>query len=485
MKLSRLIAALPAPRVANFAERDVAGVTDDSREVQPGWLFIAVRGASVDGHKFAAHAADLGACAIVCEQECAGAAGLPQIIVADSRAAAADVGAEFFGHPSRSMAVAAVTGTDGKSSTALLAAGMARAAGKRVGVVGTIAYEIDDRTLPAQETTPGSVRLQSLLAQMCDAGVDMAFMEASSHGLDQGRLRSIRLAAGIHTVVTRDHLDYHGDLDSYKGAKAKLFEAIDPAGVAVLNADDPTHELFAAATPARIVRYSIARDADYRATVTSAGLDGSRFRLDTPSGSIEVATPLVGQHNVQNCLSAAACVHALGIDVADVKAGIEATSAVPGRLERVSRDGEPTVLVDYAHTPHALQAVIRTLRDLAPARIIVVFGCGGDRDKGKRPEMGAVVTEAADVAWVTSDNPRSEEPEAIIADIMAGVERKERCRVEPDRRLAIEGAVAEARAEDMVLVAGKGHESRQIFKDHVVPFSDVEVARQVLDKRAT
>ncbi len=484
MKLSVLRDALTQARPVCYADVDILGVTDDSRQVEPGWLFVAVPGHDHDGHKYVGDAVLRGAAAVVAERECAAAANTPQLLVPDSRAAAADLAAAFYGHPSRRLQVVAVTGTDGKSSTALIAANIAKAAGRTAGVIGTIAYVVGDRTLPSEQTTPGPIRLQQLLAQMRDAGVDAAFIEASSHGLAQGRLRGVRVAAAVHTVVSRDHLDYHRTEQAYYEAKSLLFKHADPSGVAVLNADDPVHELFQSVTPARVVRYSLlGRQADYAAEVLEEGLDGCRFILKTPEGSTEVRSQLIGRHNVQNCLAAAACLHSLGADLDAVRRGIESMPPAPGRLERVNRPGEPAVLVDYAHTPHALASVLRALRPLAPARIIVVFGCGGDRDKGKRPQMGKVVSEAADLAWVTSDNPRSEDPLAIINDILAGVERRGRCRVEPDRRRAIEAAVAEARPEDIVLVAGKGHEAQQIFKDHTIPFSDADAAREALDKR--
>ena len=468
----------------NFTNRAIRGVTDDSRQVQEGWVFIALRGVSHDGHSYIGEAVAQGAAAVVAEEKCATAGGLPQIIVPDSHLAVAEVAAAFYGHPSRDMVVSATTGTDGKSSITTISAAIARAAGKRVGVIGTICYLIGDRKLPAKETTPGAVSLQSLLAQMRDDRVAMVFMEASSHGLDQRRTHAIKLASAVHSVVTEDHMDYHANPAAYYQAKARLFESLDSTAFAVLNADDrEAYELFREVTKATVVTYGVETRADYRAVNVESTLHGSRFEVQTPAGSVGIMSHLIGRHNVQNCLAAAANLHVLGVDLATVKTGIESLDSIPGRLERVSLPGDPVVLVDYAHTAHALESVLGAVAQLAPGRIILVFGCGGDRDKGKRPKMGRIASENADVVWVTSDNPRSERPEAIIDDILRGESETRRCRVEPDRRLAIDAAVAEARPEDVVLVSGKGHESQQIFKDHVIPFSDAEVARRALGRR--
>lgn len=484
MKLSELRRVLPDAAFLNLTNREIRGVTDDSRQVQDGWLFVAVRGVFHDGHQYIGEAVARGAGAVVAEEKCIAAGGLPQLIVADTRLAVAEVAAAFYGHPSHDITVSAVTGTDGKSSIATIGAAIASAAGKRVGVIGTICYLIGDRRLPAKETTPGAVDLQSLLAQMRDDRVDMVFMEASSHGLHQRRTHAIRLASAVHSVVSEDHMDYHASPAEYCQAKARLFESLEPAAFAVLNADDvEAHDLFESVTQASVVSYGVDRPADYRAVGVECKLDGARFGVETPSGAVEIVSRLVGRHNVQNCLAAAANLHVLGLGLDAIKAGIESMHPVPGRLERVGEPGDPVVLIDYAHTAHALESVLGTLAQLATGRILLVFGCGGDRDKSKRPRMGRIASEHADLVWVTSDNPRSESPESIMEDILRGVAEPERFNVQPDRGLAIDAAVAEARPGDVVLVAGKGHETQQIFKDHVIPFSDAQVARRALAKR--
>ena len=484
VRLSAVRDALSDATCVSFAERAVAGVAADSREARQDWLFVAVSGATSDGHDYIGDAVARGVCAIVAERRSAAAGGLPQIIVPDSRVAVAEVAAAFYGYPSEQLSVSATTGTDGKSSITVISAAIARAAGKRVGVIGTIAYQVAGRTLPAKETTPGPVHLQSLLAQMAAEGVEMVFMEASSHGLDQRRLHAVALASALHSVVTEDHLEYHEGLASYRRAKARLFEALEPSAFAVLNADDrDACDLFARVTRGQVVTYGIEAAADYRAEILESTLEGSRFRLTAPDGSVEIRSTLIGKHNVQNCLAAAANASVLGIGLETIRIGIESVSAIPGRLERVSEAGEPVTLIDYAHTAHALRSVLLALQAFATGRIILAFGCGGDRDRGKRPKMGRTASELADVVWVTSDNPRSESPEAIIEDILRGVPRPEHCRVEPDRRAAIEGAVAEAEPSDIVLITGKGHEAQQIFKDHAIPFSDADVARRALNMR--
>jgi len=480
LRLSELRKILPDATLVNFSDAKVDGLTDDSRQVQKGWLFVAVRGVNVDGHKYVGEAVAAGASAIVAEERCAAAGGLPQIVVPNGRLAVAAVGAAFYGHPSEQLSVSATTGTDGKSSITLIGAAIARAAGRRTGVIGTIAYQIGDRRLPANETTPGPLYLQSLLADMRDEGVEMVFMEASSHGLDQDRLHGITLASAVHSVVSADHLDYHGTPDAYRQAKAKLFWGLPRSATAVLNADDDAYGLFRSATRAKVVSYSLEGQGEYRADIAETSLDGVVFDLHTPDGSAAIQSGLVGRHNVQNCLAAAANAQVLGIDLQTIKTGIESIDVIPGRLERVSQPGDPVVLIDYGHTAHALKSVLRALRKLEPRRIIAVFGCGGDRDRIKRPEMGEAAATMADIVWITSDNPRSESPEAIIEDILAGIPDRGHCRIEPDRRIAIEGAIAEAQPGDIVLVAGKGHEAKQMFKDHVIPFRDSDVARRAL-----
>lgn len=483
LKLSELKKILPDATFMNFSDVKIEGIADDSRQVQKSWLFVAVRGVKADGHKYVGEAVAAGATAIVAEEKCASAGGLPQIVVPNSRLAVAAVGAAFYGHASEQLTVSATTGTDGKSSITLIGAAIARAAGRRTGVIGTIAYQIGDRRLPANETTPGALSLQSLLADMRVDGVEMVFMEASSHGLDQDRLHGVKLASAVHSVVSADHLDYHVSPEAYREAKAKLFRGLEPSASAVLNADDDAYGLFRSATRANVVSYSLESQGEYRAEIVETTLEGVEFKLQTPNGSVPIRSGLVGRHNVQNCLAAAANAHVLGIDLPTIKAGIESIDVIPGRLERVSQPGDPVVLIDYGHTAHALKSVLRALRNLKPHRIIAVFGCGGDRDRGKRPEMGNVAATMADVVWITSDNPRSESPEAIIEDILGGIQDAGHCRVEADRRNAIEGAIAEARPGDIVLVAGKGHEAQQIFKDHVIPFRDSDVARRVLKAR--
>jgi UDP-N-acetylmuramoyl-L-alanyl-D-glutamate--2,6-diaminopimelate ligase len=462
----------PVPTRATTLQIDGVDVRDlayDSRRVQDGTLFFCVPGAVADGHDHAAAAVAAGACALIVERELP--LPVPQIVVDSCRAAMGPIADVFFGRPSERLLVLGVTGTNGKTTTAYLQHAILAAAGHTAGLLGTIERRIGGVAEPAQRTTSEAIDLQRDLRRMLDAGDTACAMEVSSHALDQQRVAGVRFAAAAFTNLTQDHLDYHADMEAYFAAKALLFDGRCPTAA---NADDaygrrlPADLRFGLATPGAEVR---AEDVRY-------GAHGTAFRLRTPWGDAEVATRLVGRFNVENALAAVSSAGLAGVPLAAIVTGLEGVAGVPGRLEVVSGDRPFAVIVDYAHTADALENVLRALRPLATGRLIVVFGCGGDRDRGKRPTMARVACALADEVIITTDNPRSEDPLAIIAEVAAGADGRHA--VEPDRRRAIERAIAAAAPGDVVLIAGKGHEQGQDVAGSVTPFDDRVVACEVL-----
>jgi UDP-N-acetylmuramoyl-L-alanyl-D-glutamate--2,6-diaminopimelate ligase len=494
MRLSQIIAGTGA-RGDLAGDPEIVAVTGDSREVVPGALFFALPGSRQDGHAFAAEAARRGAVAVVAERpvECAPA----RLLLAPSaRRAMALAAAAFHGRPGDALLLAAVTGTNGKTTVAYLVEACARAAGWPVGVMGTITWRWPGVEREASHTTPESTVIQATLAAMRGAGARAAVLEVSSHALAQERVAGLRFQVAGFTNLTRDHLDYHGDMEGYFAAKRRLFtEHLAEGGTAVVNARDPFGARLADQLgPGRAVwRYGVRAEDAVRAVEISAGLGGISARLETPRGPLAIASPLVGAHNVENLLCAAGMALGLGLAPDAVARGLSGSAGAPGRLERIEAGGV-RVFVDYAHPDDALARVLEALRALAPRRLVCLLGCGGDRDRGKRPLMGRAAGSAADLAIVTSDNPRTEDPDAIIADVLPGLEAAGRRRltaaearageagyaVEPDRRAAIALAIACARPGDAVLVAGKGHEDYQIVGAEKRPFSDREEARRAL-----
>ena len=448
---------------------DVRDLAYDSRRVQDGTLFFCVPGAVADGHDHAAAAVAAGACALIVERELP--LPVPQIVVDSCRAAMGPIADVFFGRPSERLLVLGVTGTNGKTTTAYLQHAILAAAGHTAGLLGTIERRIGGVAEPAQRTTSEAIDLQRDLRRMLDAGDTACAMEVSSHALDQQRVAGVRFAAAAFTNLTQDHLDYHADMEAYFAAKALLFDGRCPTAA---NADDaygrrlPADLRFGLATPGAEVR---AEDVRY-------GAHGTAFRLRTPWGDAEVATRLVGRFNVENALAAVSSAGLAGVPLAAIVTGLEGVAGVPGRLEVVSGDRPFAVIVDYAHTADALENVLRALRPLATGRLIVVCGCGGDRDRGKRPTMARVACALADEVIITTDNPRSEDPLAIITEVAAGADGRHA--VEPDRRRAIERAIAAAAPGDVVLIAGKGHEQGQDVAGSITPFDDRVVACEVL-----
>jgi UDP-N-acetylmuramoyl-L-alanyl-D-glutamate--2,6-diaminopimelate ligase len=461
----------------------VTGVAFDSRRVSRGDLFFCVPGAVTDGHLFAGAAAGAGAVALCVERPTQ--SGLPEIVVTDVRPAMGRIGAAWFGHPADDLLTLAVTGTNGKTTTAFLIESILRAAGRTPGLIGTIETRIPGRSRPGVRTTPESLDLQALLAEIQRAGGDSVAMEVTSHALALHRIEGMRCDVAAFTNLSQDHLDFHESMEDYGNAKRSLFTP-ERAERGAVNIDDPFGRTLLEEAALPCLAFGLLGDADVRATDVHLGVHGSEFTVQTPYGDINISTPLVGAFNVSNCLAAGATAVSAGIDPGAVEAGINGLTTIPGRFESVTAGQPFTVVVDYAHTPDSLDNVLRSARELVSARdgrVLVVFGCGGDRDRGKRPLMGAVAARLADYVVVTSDNPRTEDPHGIINDIIEGVvaERSSGADVvEADRRISIDHALRSARSNDIVVVAGKGHETGQQFADHTIPFDDRVVVREVL-----
>ncbi len=467
------------------------GVSCDSRTIRRGEIFVAIRGLVHEGLKFVPQAVERGALAVVAETLPAQRPDLPWIVVPDARRALAVLAAAFYGNPSREMSVVGVTGTNGKTTTTWLLGSIFEACGIRAGLLGTVMYRVGAEEREAARTTPEAPDIQRMLREMARAGCTACAMEVSSHALVLHRVDEIRFRVAAYSNLTRDHLDFHGDMESYAKSKRRLFEILDADGTAVVNLDDP-RGLFMAAPAARALTYGISREADVRPGPIASSLDGLSFSVRTPAGAIDVRTRLVGRPNIYNILMAIGVSVALDLPLDNVARGLAAVEGVPGRFEVVSTpEDEVSVVVDYAHTDDALRNLLETARPLAENRLITVFGCGGDRDRTKRPLMGAVAARLSDLVVVTSDNPRSENPQSIIEEILRGIPAEKQQPQDrrlaviqiPDRRAAIERAIAIAEPGDMVLLAGKGHEKYQVIGDRVLPFDDAAVAREVLEAR--
>jgi UDP-N-acetylmuramoyl-L-alanyl-D-glutamate--2,6-diaminopimelate ligase len=507
VRLAELLDTLPAalaPKQRPTLDPVIRGIRYDSRAVAPGDLFVALRGATADGHAYLAQALALGAVALLVEEAPANAGNAAVAVVPDARRALAPIANAFFGAPSAELALIGITGTNGKTSTTFLTESILRAAGERPGLIGTVEVRYADERIRSVNTTPESLDLQRLLRDMRTRGVSAVAMEVSSHGLELGRVEGCTFRAAAITNVTQDHLDFHGTMDAYQAAKERLFHTYLAAdGVAVINVDDARAAGFIAAAERRGARRVLASKrkdarADVRVLAADVALTGTRARLALPSGELEVALPLVGDFNLENLTVAVGI--AVGLEIAPhaIARGVASCPQVPGRMQRVGAElaNAPTVLVDYAHTPDAVEKVLRSVRPLTRGKLIAVFGCGGDRDRTKRPKMAEAVARLADRAVLTSDNPRTEDPARILADVEAGLGAMQRVPSAGlasaqrayvalvDRREAIELAVASAKPEDTIVIAGKGHEDYQIIGREKFPFDDREEAQRALARRA-
>ena len=478
MDLERLSAALEPRETIRRAPVELRGLAYDVRAVEEGSLFFCIPGMRADGHDFAAEAVQRGAVALVVERPLA--LDVPQLVVASARAAMAEAADIFFGEPTRELQLAGVTGTNGKTTTCFLVYEILAAAGRRPGLVGTVESRVGGKPRKLARTTPEAIDLQRLFREMLDAGDRSCVIEASSHAIELHRLDRARFTALAFTNLSQDHLDFHGTMEDYYAAKRRLFISGDETPAAI-NIDDAFGRRLAADLRAlgqeNVFTFGRAPDADLRPDEIELGAEGTRVRL----GELELRSPLLGAFNAENLLTAAALARLLGVDDASIAAGIAALKGVPGRFELVDRGQPFTVVVDYAHTPDALSRVLTAARELARGKLICVFGCGGDRDREKRPLMGEIAAALSDVAIVTSDNPRSEEPQAIVGEILEGLE-EETVEVELDRRAAIGQALAQAGEGDVVVIAGKGHEQGQEIGGQVLPFDDRVVAAELLEK---
>jgi UDP-N-acetylmuramoyl-L-alanyl-D-glutamate--2,6-diaminopimelate ligase len=460
--------------MGNGPDVEVSSLAYRSSSVTDGALFFCVRGFTSDGHEFARDAVERGAVALVCERPLG--TGVPEVIVPDVRAAMPAAAARFYGDPTSELRVVGVTGTNGKTTTAFLVRALLEAAGLQTGLLGTVKSVVGGREEPVERTTPEAIDLQATFRRMLDAGDRACAIEVSSHALELGRAEGIHFACRVFTNLTQDHLDFHETMERYYLAKRRLFEA--PGAPSVVNVDDDYGRRLAGEIDGATT-YAIDRDADYRATDVRFDPAGSSFTCETPDGPLEIDTRLPGLFNVQNALAAIAAARALGVEPEAIRRGLAGADRVPGRFEPVDEGQDFTVLVDYAHTPEALENVLRAARELTTGRLHVVFGAGGDRDRAKRPLMGRAASQLADRVIVTSDNPRSEDPEAIVDEVLGGTSGD--AEREVDRRRAIARAVESARRGDVVVIAGKGHEQGQEFEGgRKEPFDDVTVVRDAL-----
>ena len=504
MELDELIRDLSIVETQGDLRLPVPGLAYHTGQVAKGGVFVAIPGTRTDGHEFIPQALARGARALVVEKPCNAPAGVTVVRVPSARVALAALANRFFAFPSHRLTIVGVTGTNGKTTTTYLLESILAATGNRVGVIGTVSIHYPGAVIPAPVTTPESLDLQRCLSEMLRAGVTHVVMEVSSHGLDMHRVEGTRFAAGLFTNLSQDHLDYHGTMEQYFAAKARLFTQIlrgdsRARPMALVNGDDGWGEKLCSLVPGPLLRYGLTPGLEIRGTRAICDLSGITARVETPAGGLELHSPLIGRLNLYNILAATAAAVGLGLPLDAIRTGIETLTQVPGRLEAVPNDLGLRVLVDYAHTPDALEKALDTLRDLGGRRLICVFGCGGDRDRGKRPIMGAAAAERADVVVITSDNPRSEVPEAIVAEIETGVRPLGLKRIEPrwdaappdercytlvvDRREAIRLGVAWAQPGDVVYIGGKGHETYQIIGPRRVDFDDRLVAAAALEEK--
>ena len=476
-KLTDILKNTPVRELCGDTAAAIGGLVYDSRAVKPGDCFFAVPGTQSDGHDYIPIAVEKGAAAIVCERMPADAAeGVAYVLVGDSAGAMADMAAAFYDYPSRELKLVGITGTNGKTTTATLLYDLVRAMGYKAGLISTVVYKIDGREVEATHTTPDSIRLNAMMREMADAGCAYCFMECSSHAIVQERTRGLDFAGGIFSNITHDHLDYHKTFAEYIRAKKLFFDRLPAGAFALTNADDKNGRVMVQNTAAGVHTYSLRTMADFRCKIVEMHVDGMLLRIDGQ----EVWVGLVGRFNAYNLLAVYGAAVLLGLDRAEVLRAMSMLHAVSGRFEFVRAENGTTAIVDYAHTPDALINVLNALRGAGFKRIVTVFGCGGNRDRAKRPLMGEAVARLSDVAVLTSDNPRHEEPEAIMADVMPGLSGAAEVFADPDRRRAIEKGLELLHPGDALLIAGKGHESTQQIGDVKHPFSDQQTVREIL-----
>ncbi|MCA0753824.1 UDP-N-acetylmuramoyl-L-alanyl-D-glutamate--2,6-diaminopimelate ligase [Paenibacillus sp. N4] len=490
MRLKEVAELLITSRLVGDGEIELTGIGNDSRKIVPGSLFICLKGRTVDSHDFAPQAVAGGAAALIVERELA--LGVPQLVVRDSRLAMAVIANHYYRYPSQTLRLIGVTGTNGKTTTTYLIEQILNACGLSSGVIGTIELRYSGRSFPMSGTTPQTLQLQQYLSRMLEAGTQYCAMEVSSHALEQGRVKGCRFRTAVFTNLTQDHLDYHETMNRYAAAKGLFFSRLgnvyaakeQDRSYAVLNADDPLSAAYSELTASEVVTYGIDSDADVRATNIRITAQGTSFHVSTFRGEADVTLQMAGKFNVYNALAAITAVLLEGVELNAITAGLSAIPGVPGRVEAVNAGQSFAVIVDYAHTPDGLENVLRAVQQFAGKRIISVFGCGGDRDRTKRPLMGQIAAKYSDYSIVTSDNPRTEPPARILKDIEAGLihQRIDSSKYEliEDRRAAIQKAVEMASPGDVVLIAGKGHETYQEINGVKHPFDDRIAAKEAI-----
>jgi UDP-N-acetylmuramyl-tripeptide synthetase len=483
MRLLELLSGIKQVQTYGITDVEVTGVAYDSRKVKPGNLFFCITGFKTDGHTYAKAAVENGASVLIVERPVA-EVDLPQIVVDNSRKSMAQISSAFYGHPTRKIKLIGITGTNGKTTTAFMVENILRAAGHKTGLLGTIECRIGDDVLPVERTTPESADLQRLFETMVRSGVTAAVMEVSSHAIDLMRVEACEFNAIVFTNLSQDHLDYHGTMEEYFSVKKRIFDDTIGSDVShIINIDDEYgRKLVVEHSRVNQIRYSVKEKTELCADKIELKNDGSDFMLETSAEKLPVSIKLPGMYNIYNALAATGASLAVNVDLNTARAGLEELVRVPGRFERIDCGQDYDVIVDYAHTPDSLEKVLKAARELTSRRLIAVFGCGGDRDRGKRPLMGKIAVDVSDYVVVTSDNPRSEDPDRIIADILEGINGVNGALFEvvADRRMAIEQAISKAEKGDFVVIAGKGHETGQEIAGVKTPFDDVLITKELL-----
>jgi len=480
MKLEELCIPVPGAHITGDGSRVISGLSYNSRSVKAGDLFIAVQGTASHGNRFAQEAIRQGAIALMTDKPIDGHHDVPVIFVPDARTAKAEVAAHFYRHPSQRLSCIGITGTNGKTTVSYMLKAILEQDGQSTGLIGTIRHHVGKRTETSKNTTPDSVDLQRYLAEMVDENQARSIMEVSSHALSQNRVGEVVFKTGVFTNLSREHLDYHASMEAYGDAKALLFSSLPPDAVAVINADDPAGEKMIQACRCPVIRYGFCPGVDVTAEVRRLDIDGFSLILKTPLGEVDITSRLPGRFNVVNAMAASAAAISLDAPLSAIKSGFETLRSIEGRMESIDCGQDFRVIVDYAHTPDALENILSNLKPITVGRLITVFGCGGDRDRSKRPLMAEAAGSLSTHSFITSDNPRTEDPRRIIDDILQGIVPGISYDVEPDRKRAIEAAIAMARGGDIVVIAGKGHENYQILNDGTVDFDDRQVTKETL-----
>ncbi len=485
MKLNHLLKGVGSVMIRGERRLDIENISYNSKQIKHSGLFFAIEGKNYNGYDFIDEAIERGAVSVAAEKDFVTYKSITKVIVEDIRKACALIAANFYSHPSQRVETTGITGTNGKTTTLYLIAAIMQYSGRNCGMIGTINYRIGNRLIPAVNTTPSPIMLQMFLREMEMSGITNCIMEVSSHALDQNRVDAIEFNKAIFTNLTSEHLDYHKDMKEYFSAKSKLFGMLKEDAVAIINSDDNYGRLLIQEHKNRVLTYGINNKSDVRAFDIGTSCKGASFKVETPKQVLDIETDLIGTYNIYNILAAISFAYSTGLKPSDIQEAIRSFKGVPGRLQRVEVCDNKgfSVFIDYAHTDDALLNVLSTLKKIAKGVIIVVFGCGGDRDRKKRPGMAKVAAEFADYVVITSDNPRSEDPEKIIDDVVQGLPKDfKNYKVCIDRKKAIEYAISIVKSNDMVLIAGKGHESYQIFKDTTIPFDDKKIVEEVLEQ---